>query len=224
MAKKDINVKSKTTTRKLVLIYRRLYEAFGPQNWWPGETAFEIMVGAILTQNTAWSNVKKAIINLKREKALTPDKLGKLGTKRLRQLIKPSGFYNIKAGRLENFLDFLYNKCHNKIAKLKKKKLSSLRRELLGISGIGKETADSILLYALQKPTFVIDAYTKRIFMRHKIVRSDIDYDHLQQMFMKNLPRSFKLFNEYHALIVATGKTFCKSRKPLCKKCPLQGV
>lgn len=209
--------------RKLTKIYKKLYKAFGPRNWWPADSPFEVMVGAILTQNTAWRNVEKAIENLKNEKILSY-RLKDVNFRKLKSLIKPVGFYNIKAKRLKNFLVFLSSSYHNNISKLKRKTLYQLRKELLNLNGIGKETADSILLYALNKPIFVVDAYTKRILLRHNLINSSLGYDELQKFFMDNLPKNYKLFNEYHALIVEVGKRFCKSKRPLCGTCPLNGI
>ncbi len=210
--------------KKLILIYEKLYKAFGPRNWWPGDSPFEVMIGAILTQNTAWGNVEKAIKNLKNERMLSPVKLRDIKFGRLKSLIKPVGFYNVKARRLKHFLNYLSGVYQNNIGKLKRRNLYILRKELLRVNGVGKETADSIMLYALNKPIFVIDAYTRRIFSRHRLTDENADYDSLQKIFMDNLPKKYKLFNEYHALIVELGKTFCKSKKPLCDTCPLKGI
>ena len=210
--------------KKLILIYEKLYKAFGPRNWWPGDSPFEVMIGAILTQNTAWVNVEKAIKNLKNERMLSPIKLRDIKFGRLKSLIKPAGFYNVKARRLKHFLNYLSGVYQNNIPKLKRRNLYTLRKELLRVNGVGKETADSIMLYALNKPIFVIDAYTRRIFSRHRLTDENVDYDSLQKIFMDNLPKKYKLFNEYHALIVELGKTFCKSKKPLCEVCPLKGI
>lgn len=210
--------------KKLILIYERLYKVFGPRNWWPGDSPFEVMIGAILTQNTAWRNVEKAMKNLKNEKMLSPAKLRDMKFGRLKFLIKPVGFYNVKAKRLKHFLNYLSGIYQNDVSRMKKRNLYILRRELLALNGVGKETADSIMLYALNKPIFVIDAYTRRIFSRHGLADKDAEYDNLQKIFMDNLPRKYKLFNEYHALIVELGKTFCKSKKPLCETCPLKGM
>ena len=214
----------KTINRTLQLVYEKLYKAFGSQNWWPGETPFEIMMGAILTQNAAWTNAEKAIKNLKHGNVLSIQKLSSMKKEKLSRLIRPSGFYNVKAKRLKNFLYYLSSSYSNNIKKMKKKDLKVLREELLRVDGIGKETADSILLYALEKPVFVIDAYTKRILVRHGIVGDDVGYDQMQRLFMDSLPHKRKLFNEYHALIVETGKNFCKATKPLCRRCPLKGI
>lgn len=204
----------------LMKIYSRLYERFGPQHWWPGETSFEVMVGAILTQNTSWKNVEKAIYNLRERGLLNPKKLHRTHNEIIANAIYPAGYYNIKTKRLRHFLNFLAGRYGANIQKMKNIKLPELRRELLGINGIGNETADSILLYAMNKPSFVIDAYTKRFLSRHGLVAQDIPYAELQKVFMYELPNSVRLFNEYHALIVRLGKDICKT-KPICEKCPL---
>lgn len=207
--------------KKLMNIYKSLYDHFGPQSWWPGDTAFEVCVGAILTQNTAWQNVEKAIANLKKEKLLDPHKINKLPVKSLARLIKPSGYFNIKAKRLKNFISFLCEKYDGKASKMFSNSSGHLRGHLLGVNGIGPETADSILLYAGDVPVFVVDAYTKRIFHRLKLTPEDITYHDMQQFFMKNLTLDATLFNEYHALIVMLGKNYCK-KKPVCNPCPLK--
>jgi len=201
-------------------IYKRLYKEFGPQHWWPGDTAFEVIAGAILTQNAAWTNVEKAISNLKRKRLLTPKALSKAKTSKIAKLIKPSGYYNIKAKRLRSFLDFLSKEFGLSVKKMISSDGLSLRKALLRVKGIGPETADSILLYAANKPFFVIDAYTRRILGRHKLIRKEATYEELQDMFMSKLPKSAKLYNEYHALIVRAGKELCR-KKPKCWKCPL---
>jgi len=208
--------------KKVLLdIYKRLYSRFGSQDWWPGDTSFEVIVGAILTQNTAWVNVEKAVKNLKRHKALSPKALSGIKTSQIARMIRPSGYYNIKAKRLRNFLNFLNKEFNGNLSKLLKMDTRRLRETLLGIKGIGPETADSILLYAANKPIFVIDAYTKRIFLRHKLISKNATYEELQRFFMSNLPKSTKIYNEYHALIVKTGKDLCK-KKPKCNLCPLE--
>jgi endonuclease-3 related protein len=206
----------------LLKIYKKLYKAFGPQHWWPGKTPFEIAVGAILTQNTNWGNVEKAIHNLQRHGALSAKAIHKMPAGILSGLIRPAGYFNIKARRLKHFVDFLVNDYHGSVKKMKCEDMHSLRENLLGINGIGPETADSILLYALEKPVFVIDAYTKRVLSRHGILEQDKSYDEFQEVFHSGLKRDVKLFNEYHALFVKVGKTFCKRREPLCKECPLK--
>jgi len=211
MQKKDI----------LLKIYNSLYDYFGPLNWWPGATPFEVMVGAILTQNTAWRNVEKAINNLKKENLLEPRKLYSLKQEELAQLIKPSGYYNIKAKRLKNFINLFINDFKGSTKKMFSGDSGELREKLLNVNGIGPETADSILLYAGEKPFFVVDAYTKRIFSRHKLISEYYTYYQIQDFFIKNLDRDVKLFNEFHALIVMLGKTVCTSKNPNCNKCPI---
>jgi endonuclease-3 related protein len=210
--------------KKLNQIYSRLYKHFGPQHWWPADSAFEVMVGAVLTQNTAWANVERAIKNLKKANALSLNKIYHLPPKKLAQLIRPAGYFNVKAKRLQNLMDFLYNKCQRDLTRLFKKEIPELRQALLKINGVGKETADSIILYAANKPIFVIDAYTKRVLSRHKILDSSKDYDAFQDLFMQNLPRNARLFNEYHALIVRLAKDFCSNQKPKCVKCPIKKI
>jgi endonuclease-3 related protein len=210
--------------KKLNNIFEILYNTFGPQHWWPGDSPFEVAVGAILTQNTNWSNVKKAIENLKKYKLLEPYKIYKIDHKKLSELIKSSGYYTIKAKRLKSFIDFLIKEYNGKIESMNNEDTLLLRKKLLSINGIGKETADSILLYAINKPIFVIDTYTKRILSRHGISKDKDSYDYYQNLFHKSLKKDVKLFNEYHALIVKVGKTFCKSKRPLCDQCPLKGI
>ncbi len=204
-------------------IYNALYQFFGPQQWWPGGSAFEVAVGAILTQNTNWGNVEKAITNIKAKKSLNARALHKMPHKRLASLIRPAGYFNVKAKRLTSFLDFLCNDFKGSMQRMKKNDISSLRKRLLSVHGIGPETADSILLYALDKPVFVIDAYTKRVMSRHKMVPENVGYHDLQELFHKHLPLDVQLFNEYHALFVMVGKHHCKPR-PKCTGCPLEGM
>lgn len=214
---------TKSHKKVLTKIYNTLYRAFGPQHWWPGETPFEIAVGAILTQNTNWGNVEKAINNLKRQKTFNARALHKMQEKQLALLIKPAGYFNIKTKRLKEFLNFLINHYKGNMKKMKAEDTQFLRERLLNVNGIGPETADSILLYALEKPVFVIDAYTKRTMQRHKLVSEKATYHELQEVFHKNLPQNTALFNEYHALFVRLGKDYCKT-KPKCKGCPLVRV
>lgn len=211
-------------SKSLLNIYRLLYKKFGPRHWWPGDTRLEIIIGAILTQNTAWSNVRKAIVNLKKGRLLKIKALSEVPEKRLAKLIKPAGYYNIKSRRIKIFLNFLNASYGGSIGRMFRRETSILREELLNIKGIGPETADSILLYAGKKPVFVVDAYTKRIFSRHRFMREDTDYTEAQGFFLKNLPADVKLFNEFHALIVELGKSLCKSKKPLCSGCPIQRI
>lgn len=217
--------KKRQTDYKKILtgIYNTLYKAFGPQHWWPGETPFEVAVGAILTQNTNWGNVEKAITNLKNSNVLYSKALHDMSHKELASLIKPAGYFNIKAERLKHFLDFLANHYKGRVEQMQNEDTNALRRQLLEINGIGPETADSILLYALDKPIFVIDAYTKRVLVRHKLAPVKATYHELQELFHKNLPMDVKLFNEYHALFVMAGKHYCKP-KPRCEECPLRNL
>lgn len=205
----------------LLKIYNSLYNFFGPLNWWPGSSPFEVIVGAILTQNTAWSNVEKAINNLKKENLLDSQKLYRIKKEELAQLIKPSGYYNIKAQRLKNFVTFFFEEFEGSIEKMFSGDGEELRKKLLKVKGIGPETADSILLYAGEKPFFVVDAYTKRIFSRHRLISKEAAYHHIQEFFYRNLPKEVKLFNEFHAQIVMLGKTRCTSKNPDCSKCPI---
>ena len=209
---------------KIILVYDRLYSAFGSQHWWPGDTPFEVIVGAILTQNTAWKNVSVSIQNLKKNKVITPRKLYSLPLKKLGSLIRSSGYYNLKAKRLNNFLKILFSLYKGDLKKMLGQEDKKLRNVLLDISGIGPETADSIMLYAGGKLSFVVDAYTRRIFLRHKLIKEDMSYDKLQYFIKKNLPQDIKLYNEYHALIVRTGKEFCLKKSPKCSLCPINGI
>lgn len=202
-------------------IYKRLFSTFGPQGWWPADDWFEVATGAILTQNTSWNNVAKAIDNLKRKKLLTPGRLYRLSDKELAFFIRPTGYYNIKARRLKSFLNFLFESYGADIKRLTCQKSSILRQQLLSVNGIGQETADSILLYALNKAVFVIDAYTRRIFLRQGLIEDSYNYDEIQNLFLRNLNPDPKLFNEYHALIVKLGKDFCLKNNPKCRLCPL---
>lgn len=208
---------------KLHEIYQRLYRAFGPQCWWPGESPFEIAVGAILTQNTNWGNVEKAIENLKREKVLSAKSIHEIRVDKLASLIKPAGYFNVKAKRLKAFIGSLMNEHHGSMKRMKNEKMQTLRAKLLKVNGVGPETADSILLYALEKPVFVIDAYTKRVLSRHGIMEHENPYEEFQELFHSSLKRDVKLFNEYHALFVRLGKTYCR-KKPRCEECPLEGI
>lgn len=181
------------------------------------------MVGAVLSQNTNWGNVEKALNNIKQFKLLEPHKLLKVPSARLAGLIRPAGYFNVKTRRLRNFLKFFIKEYNGSVEEMKKAPLKALRDRLLSVNGIGQETADSILLYALDKPIFVCDAYTKRIFVRHGLINEDADYGSVQAIFMKSLAHNVKTFNEYHALLVNVGKNFCRP-KPRCDKCPLRKV
>src|SRR3989338_4197328 len=207
---------------KLEDIYEKLYRRFGPQAWWPGETPFEVIVGAILTQNTNWQNVESAINNLKKAKVLNPRKLYSLPLAKLARLIRPSGYYNIKARRLRSFLDFLFKNYGGSLKKMFSRDLDSLRRQILNVKGVGPETADSILLYAGGYPVFVVDAYTKRIFSRKKLISENTGYHQAQGIFMRGIKKDAGLYNEYHALIVRLGKEICKKNNPKCETCPIR--
>lgn len=207
--------------KELKRVYHKLYEFFGPQHWWPADTPFEVAIGAILTQNTSWVNVERAIKNLKTANCLSFEKLSKISPKRLAALIRPAGYYNIKAGRIKNFLCFLKDSYGGSLDKMRQKDIFAAREELLAVNGIGQETADSILLYALDKPVFVVDAYTKRIFSRHGYFRESADYDQAQHFFMNHLRPDAGIFNEFHAMIVKLAKDFCKKNNQNCKGCPL---
>jgi len=205
--------------QKLDQIYNILYETWGPQHWWPGDSPFEIIIGAVLTQNTNWQNVEKAINNLNAAGRLTPEKLYELDVENLASLIKPAGYFNIKAKRLKNFLQWFHDEYQLDIEALRQVSTFSLRQQLLSIKGIGPETADSILLYALEKPVFVVDTYTARIMSRHRLIETNADYEQLRDLFSCLHP-DVKFYNEYHALLVRVGKEFCKP-KPKCEICPL---
>jgi endonuclease-3 related protein len=203
-------------------IYDKLFATFGPQGWWPASSPFEVAIGTILTQNTNWKNVEKAINNLKKHCLLSPKKLKEIDEKKLSMLIKSAGYYNQKAKKIKEFVKFLIENYNGKMEEMKKENPEDLREKLLSIKGIGRESADSILLYALDMPVFVVDAYTYRIMLRHGLIYEDITYDELKELFEKNLPHDVKIFNEYHALLVKVGKEFCKKSVPKCNGCPLE--
>lgn len=205
----------------LLKIYRTLFKALGPQHWWPGETPFEVIVGAVLTQNTAWSNVEKAIANLKRDNVLSLEKISCLPLGRLADLIRPAGYFNIKAARLKAVVSWLMKFCAGDLRKLARTDAAELRGALLGVYGVGEETADSILLYALNLPVFVVDTYTRRIFSRHGFLRGNEGAGEVKLMFESVIGLDERLLNEYHALIVRLGKDYCKT-KPRCSVCPLK--
>jgi endonuclease-3 related protein len=209
--------------RLLMNIYRKLYQTYGSRNWWPGETSFEVMVGAILTQNTSWKNVEKAIQRLKINGVLNPEGIHHLKKSQLAPLIRSSGYYRIKADRLKSFVYFLYEEYGGDLKRMKRERLAESREKLLGVKGIGPETADSILLYGLKKPIFVVDAYTKRILSRHGMISEKASYEEVQKLFMEHLPPDEKLFNEYHALFVHLGKNVC-GKSPKCDICPIKGI
>ncbi len=210
------------TGDRLQQLFKLLHGHFGPQNWWPGETPLEVMVGAVLTQNTNWTNVEKAIANLKQAGSLSVRAMLDMDQARLAELIRPSGYYNIKAARLRNLLAMVQAEHGGDLDSLFGQPLDRARRQLLGVKGIGPETADSMLLYAGGLPIFVVDAYTFRILARHDLADESMSYFELQEIFMENLSADAGLYNEFHALLVMLGKHYCKKSKPLCEKCPVR--
>lgn len=211
-------------TRAILLdVYERLYAKFGPRHWWPAKTEFEVVVGAILTQNTTWANVERALAGLRTQGLLEFPALRRAPESKLRELIRPAGYYNQKSRYLAGLMAFLDGECGGDLERLFAGEQTTVRAKLLAQRGIGPETADSILLYAGRYPVFVVDAYTFRVFSRLKLGPSDRSYDAVQAFFMKHLPRDAPLYNEYHALIVALGKQVCKKR-PLCTECPLEDL
>ena len=218
-----IHPRTEAITDFLLKIYQALFSHYGHQDWWPAENPFEVIVGAILTQSAAWTNVEKAIDNLKKIEPLTPAFLRRISQKELANLIFPAGYYNAKAVKIKKFVEWLEEHYEDKLDRLFALDIPVLRQELLSVYGIGEETADSIILYAAKKPVFVIDAYTRRVMHRLGI-SSDINtYAELQMLFMKHLLHDEHLFNEYHALFVCHGKLTCK-RKPDCENCCLTGL
>ena len=209
------------SVNELLAIYHTLLNFFGEQGWWPADTPFEVIVGAVLTQNTAWRNVERAIENLKEGGVLTPQGLREVEESGLAEFIRPAGYYNVKAKRLKSLIEFLDRGYGGDLKKMFAEPLSSLRQKLLAVKGIGPETADSILLYAGEKPIFVIDAYTRRILSRHGMITDGASYGDIQNLFMQSLPQDVALYKEYHALFVRLAKTFCKT-KPLCAGCPVE--
>jgi endonuclease-3 related protein len=201
-------------------IFDLLHTHYGPLHWWPAETPFEVCVGAILTQNTNWTNVEKAIANLKREQLLDPLALRDVPIARLAGLIRPAGFFNVKSNRLKEFVSWLFDSYEGSMAGMFSGDWRELRKELLTVRGIGRETGDSILLYAGHKPSFVVDTYTKRLFTHLGLITAQADYEEVRTLFMRNLPADAELFNEYHALIVQHGKEHCR-KKPRCTGCSL---
>lgn len=205
-------------------IYEILLDFYGPQNWWPADSPLEMMLGAILTQNTNWKNVEKALTQLKEYDLLSLEKLRHIDINQLAELIRPAGYYNLKARRLKNLLQIIDDEYQGDLHLLLADRLDHARQVLLSVKGVGEETADSILLYACGHPVFVVDAYTHRVFSRHNLLAEECSYADIQERFMDNLPADSQLFNEYHALIVRVAKQYCKKKQPLCDHCPLQGI
>jgi endonuclease-3 related protein len=202
--------------------YNQLSAALGPQHWWPAQTQFEIVVGAILTQNTSWTNVEQAIANLRSARMLFPLAMLKASTPRLARLIRPSGYFRQKAKKLKAFCKFLSAEYGGSLTRMFRTPTAELREKLLGVFGIGPETADSILLYAGKHPVFVVDTYTKRILQRHGWVNEKASYDEVQQLVLADFPGEAAHYNELHALFVQVGKNWCRGREALCSQCPLE--
>jgi len=211
------------------LYYQTLLDALGPSGWWPAQSAFEVAVGAVLTQNTAWRNVEKALAALKAADAFSVSAMLALPIEDLAELIRPSGYYRLKAARLRNLLDFLAREAAGDpsladdpaLSYLSGQDTRELREKLLAVRGVGPETADCILLYALDRPVFVVDAYTARVAVRHGLASEDAGYDELQDIFSRALPEDAAVYNECHALLVRVGHALCKKSRPLCNACPL---
>ena len=201
---------------RLIDYYKALRKKFGPQKWWPAETTFEMMVGAILTQNVAWANVERAIVNLKSMGLLSPEAIDACDAGTLAMAIKPAGFFRVKSKRLKNYVAWFV-----RAGDLSTRSTSALREELLEIKGVGPETADSILLYGLGRPSFVIDQYTYRVLTRHHFISEETTYDEMKELFESQLPKDVPLYNDFHAQIVRVGKEYCRT-KPLCETCPLK--
>jgi endonuclease III related protein len=210
-----------TTGRTLHDMYAGMLSAYGPQRWWPARTPTEVIIGAILTQNTAWRNVERAIDNLRRAQALDWAVLRDLPFEALAELIRPAGTFNVKTRRLKSFVNWLWERFDGRLERMFATSLDTLREELLAVSGIGRETADAILLYAGNLPTFVVDAYTARILRRHGLIDGESGYEDIKELFESHLESDAKLFNEFHALLVQVGKTHCRPR-PRCEGCPLE--
>ncbi len=201
--------------------YSALYGRYGPQNWWPAQTRLECATGAILTQNTSWKNVEKAIEALKENSMICAEKIKEASHERIAALIRPCGYHNLKARRLKNFIDFLFAGYAGAMENMLAEDTERLREGLLSVNGIGEETADSILLYALGRPVFVVDNYSRRILRRHRLIREGASYSEMQKLFLQNLSADPEIFGEYHALIVRTGKLHCR-KTPRCEGCPLE--
>jgi len=209
------------SSSRLLELYQQLFDHFGPQHWWPAETPLEVVLGAILTQNTNWSNVEKALANLQQAEALSIVRLAALPDEELQELIRPSGFFRQKAARIKRFVRYLEDHHQGGLERLLSQDMNRARNELLKLNGIGPETADAILLYAGGRPSFVIDAYTVRLLQRLGLLENNPGYETLRLAVMQALPVDAGLFNEFHALIVRTCKLYCRKRDPICRDCPL---
>ncbi|MBN2063684.1 MAG: hypothetical protein JW745_02695 [Sedimentisphaerales bacterium] len=205
----------------LNIIYKTLYNKYGPQNWWPGDSVTEIIIGAVLVQNTNWGNVEMALDNLKFAQALDFQIINGMPSDQLAEMIRPAGYYNIKAKRLKNLTRWIMEQTEGDLEILRNYSLNSLREKLLEINGIGRETADCILLYAFGMPSFVVDTYTARVLSRHKLIEPEADYEQIREYCISHLESDIQLYNEFHALLVQVGKDHCKP-KAKCKGCPLE--
>jgi len=210
--------------RKLKKIYGLLEKEFGDLGWWPAESGFEVIAGAVLTQNTSWKNVEKAIKALKRDGSLGVNEIISMRAPRLSRLIRSAGYHRVKARRLKNISRFVADECGGRLGKLKKRDVGRLREALLEVNGIGPETADSILLYALDKPVFVVDAYTRRIFARHGLNPESAAYDEVQAFVHEHFPCDAAKLKQFHALLVEAAKAFCKKKRGHCGRCPLKNT
>lgn len=217
-------MKSEEGTEKLLLVFKRLLEHFGPRYWWPAETPFEVVLGAILTQSVAWRNVEMAIENLKRLDLMAPERILSCPREVLEEAIRPTRYYRQKAERLRDFCRVLCQEFGEDLSAMFELEEEALRQKLLAVKGIGPETADSIILYAANKPVFVVDAYTKRVFSRLGFLAESLTYREVQEFFTANLPLDLYLFNEYHALIDALGQNICLATNPKCGDCPLKDM
>jgi endonuclease-3 related protein len=204
-----------------MLAYDQLLSAFGPQHWWPGESRFEVIVGAVLVQNTSWKNVERAIANIRDAGCMSPEALYAVPLEELAALIRPAGYHQVKAKRLRNLLGYIHDAFAGSLEAMFQTDLATLRGELLAIHGVGPETADAILLYAGGLPTFVVDTYAHRVLARHGWIGYEAGYDELKDLFESTLPADAALYNEYHALLVRVGKEFCRRREAKCQACPL---
>ena len=204
-------------------VFRRLLNAYGPQSWWPGDSPWEVMVGAVLVQNTSWKNVERAINNLRGADRLRFERMRSLGDGELRRLIRPAGFFRIKTARLRSLVRFVEERFAGSVERMHGAETEELRTLLLGVHGIGPETADSILCYALERPVMVADAFARRIFSRHGWVSAGVGYEPLRRRLAAGLPREASVCNEMHALVVKLAHTHCR-RSPLCEGCPLEDM
>ncbi len=204
-------------------VYHKLLDALGPQHWWPGESPWEVMIGAVLVQNTAWKNVERAIANLRKADLVDPRRLLALPAEELAELVRPAGYFRLKTKRLRGLMQFVVRHYDGSLDALRTADWRQLREKLLGVDGIGPETADSILLYALEHPALVVDTYTKRVFARHGWIGYDADYHQLQEHLESELPVDAAIYNELHALLVNVGHHYCR-RQPKCDNCPLRDL